>query len=223
MRSIAALFRKSPFGTLQSHVAKVAECVALLRPLFEALIGRDEERIKKLARKISRCESEADAIKNDIRDRLPRFLFMPAARSDLLVLLEVGDGIADAAEDVAGLLGIRMISVPESFREDLLRLVEHAVSSSEGVLAIFDRLPDLLEGSFRGKPVAAVFEEIRVVGEREHDADSAGHDLILKLYRHEEDFTKAEFIIWDKLIACLSRVSDLSEKVANRVRMIMAR
>jgi len=223
MRSIGGLFGKSPFGPMLEHAVKVNECVRQLRPLFEALIAGQHQEVERISGEISKLESSADALKNEIRDTLPRSLFLPAARSDLLVLLEVQDSVADAAEDVAGLLSIRKIAVPEDYRDDLLSLVDHALGSCDGVLAIFEQLKDLLEGTFRGKPVDDVFEGIRIVGRQEHHADSAGRALISKLYNADGDLTIAEFIIWDKLIKNLSKVSDLSEKVANRVRMLVAR
>ena len=223
MRTIAGLFGKSPFGALQAHISKVNKCVRLLRPLFEAVIGGEEKRVAGFIDEISSKEHEADKIKNELRDRLPRSLFLPAARSDLLVLLEVQDAIADAAEDVAILLRIRKPAIPPSYGDDLLKLVDYAQSSCDGLLAIFERLADLLEGSFRGKPAADVADVIRKVGETEHEADKQGLLLMTRVFNLEGELSTPDLIIWDKLICNLSRVSDLSEKAANRVRILLAR
>ncbi|HUX06310.1 MAG TPA: TIGR00153 family protein [Acidobacteriota bacterium] len=223
MRTYGGLFGKSPFGPLHAHAVKVNECVRLLRPLFESLLAGDDEKVDSLIDEICDLESEADAIKNDLRDKLPRTLFLPAARSDLLVVLEVQDGIADASEDASALLRIRRITVPEAFRADLIKLVEHAQAACDSLLELFNRLHDLLEGSFRGKAATDVFEGIIDVSRAEQRADMVLHTLLSKLYNSEDQLTTPEFIIWDKLIANLSRVADLSEKAANRMRLIIAR
>ncbi len=223
MRTYGGLFGKSPFGPLHAHVVKVNECVRLLRPLFESLLAGDEERVNSIIDEICNLESEADVIKNELRDKLPRSLFLPAARSDLLVMLEVQDAIADASEDAATLLRIRKITVPEAFRADLIRLVEYAQNACDGLFELFKRLHDLLEGSFRGKAVAEIFEGIEDVSRAEQRADSVLHTLLYQLYNTGDELTTPEFIIWDKLIANLSRVADLSEKAANRMRVIIAR
>ena len=134
MRTIAGLFGKSPFGALQAHIAKVNRCVCLLRPLFEEVIDGDEERVAGLIDEISATEHEADKIKNELRDRLPRSLFLPAARSDVLVLLEVQDAIADAAEDVAILLRIRKPAIPDSYSDDLFSLILQLQPEGSGLV-----------------------------------------------------------------------------------------
>lgn len=223
MRSIAGLFGKSPFGSLQAHHAKVYACVQRLRPLFGALIEGSDEQVTGLIKEICDLEHEADDIKNDLRDNLPRSLFLPAARSDLLVLLEVQDAIADAAQDAAILLRIRRIQVPQEFREDLLKLIGYAEQSCKGLHHIFEKLADLIEGSFRGKPAAEIFNDIKGVGQTEHQADIVAQSLLTRLFNNDGDLAVPELIIWDKLVGNLGRVSDLAEKAANRVRMLIAR
>jgi predicted phosphate transport protein (TIGR00153 family) len=223
MRTIAGLFGKSPFGALQAHVAKVNSCVHKIRPLVDALIAGDMERLDNISNEISQLEHEADVIKNDLRDRLPRSLFLPAARSDLLVLLEVLDSVADAVQDVSVLSCIRKLDVPDVFKSDLIKLAEFAQVSSGQLMAIFDHLQDLLESSFRGKPAQDAFESIKNVGRTEHSADEVSHRLMKLLYNIEDQLRVQDFLIWDKLLSTLSKVSDFSRKAANRVRMILAR
>lgn len=223
MKTIASLFGKSPFGPLQAHVVKVNDCVKRLRPLFDAVIRRDEEEVENLVEEICELEREADNIKNDLRDSLPRSLFLPAARSDLLVLLEVLDSVADAAQDVAILAGIRRLTIPEMLQDDLLELVDYAQESSKQLLAIFDKFHDLLEGSFRGKAAEEAFESIQNVGKTEHCADEVALSLMKRLYNLEDGLSVQDLLIMDKLLNNLGRVSDFSRKAANRLRVILAR
>ena len=47
-----------------------------------------------LARQISKQEHEADIIKNEIRNHLPKSIFLPVSRSDTLSFLKEQDAIA---------------------------------------------------------------------------------------------------------------------------------
>jgi len=59
-------------------------------------------------------EAEADRIKNELRLHLPKSLFMPVDRRDLLEVLHLQDTIANTAQDIAGLLVERQMSIPGS-------------------------------------------------------------------------------------------------------------
>src|SRR5690606_23053950 len=84
VRSILGLFAKSPFGPLAEHTQRVHDTVVLLRPLMEAFIEGDWARTQEIYERISRLEHDADVIKNDIRDHLPKSLFLPVDRGDVL-------------------------------------------------------------------------------------------------------------------------------------------
>ena len=119
------LFRKSPFGPLSEHMAKVRECLALLRPLFEAVLEeRDEEEVQALVKRISSKEHDADVIKNEIRQSLPSGIFLPVNREDLLAYLKVQDDIADSVEDVAVLLTLKQFKIPKALHADIFACVD---------------------------------------------------------------------------------------------------
>ena len=80
MNIIKELFAKSPFGPLVEHTKKVHECVEMIRPLMEALVNEDYDEIRRLQDRISKLEYEADTIKHNVRDHLPRRYFMPVDR-----------------------------------------------------------------------------------------------------------------------------------------------
>lgn len=104
MLTIAKLFGKSPFAPLRSHMEKVAGCISTLPEIFKALDKQNKEEIEKISKKISKMEHEADLTKNDIRNHLPKSIFMPIARPHFLEILSLQDALADKAEDIAILL-----------------------------------------------------------------------------------------------------------------------
>ena len=70
-------------------------------------------------------EAEADRIKNDLRGALPKSLFMPVDRRDLLEVLQMQDSIADTAQDIAGLLIERRMEIPDFMQQPMLARALH--------------------------------------------------------------------------------------------------
>ena len=109
----ASLFGRSPFKPMQEHMRVVRKCAAQVTKLFEALCKGDQEKVEAVKERIFELENEADAIKNELRAHLPKSLFMPVDRRDLLEVLDLQDSIADTAQDIAGLLVERKMEVAE--------------------------------------------------------------------------------------------------------------
>lgn len=74
---ISSLFFKSPFEDLQKHADKVKECTQLFREAAVCHIGKEYERFDLLTDQVARLESQADDIKRNIRNHLPRGILMP--------------------------------------------------------------------------------------------------------------------------------------------------
>ena len=96
------LFGKSPFGPLQAHMRVVVRCAEEVPGLFDALCAGDEKKILEIRDEIFALENEADEIKNELRSHLPKTIFMPVDRRDILEILDLQDSIADTAQDIAG-------------------------------------------------------------------------------------------------------------------------
>ena len=61
-------------------------------------------------------EQKADQKKNDIRNHLPRSLFLPIDRSKLLDILTLQDCLADRAEDIAVMTTLKRIEMIEPIK-----------------------------------------------------------------------------------------------------------
>src|ERR1700733_10600633 len=126
MLTIARLFGKSPFSPLQTHMNKVASCVERLASIFEILHKKDREKIQKLVDELCKLEHEADITKNDIRNHLPKSIFLPIDRGHFLEILALQDSIADKTEDIGILLTLRPLASFNNFKEDLLALFKNS-------------------------------------------------------------------------------------------------
>ena len=91
LNNILGLFAHSPLKPLQKHSDKVTETCSLLVPFFEATFAEQWEQAEQLRLQISEAEREADLLKREIRLKLPRGLFLPIDRTDLLELVTQQD------------------------------------------------------------------------------------------------------------------------------------
>src|SRR5438132_7859447 len=111
MLTIARLFGKSPFAPLQTHMNKVAHCIEKLTNVLEVLPQMEKEKIEELVTELCTLEHEADLTKNDIRNHLPKSLFLPIDRGHFLEILSIQDSIADKTEDIGILLTLRPLAL----------------------------------------------------------------------------------------------------------------
>lgn len=219
MLTILSLFGRSPFAPLQSHMERVSQCVYKLLELFEALQAEDETTLQKVADQISELEHEADLTKNDIRNHLPRTLYLAIDRSNLLEILAIQDSIADSAEDIAALITLKSLKMPNALKNDFKQFLMKNIECFNGARNIIKELHDLLESSFGGIEAEKVRIMVEEVSLKEHEVDVLQHKLLKDLYKLESEMSYGTFYLWQKIFAATASISNFSEKLANRVRM----
>ncbi len=220
---IAALFGRSPFKPMQQHMAIVAECVAEVQPLFEALMAGDQAGVTQAKDRIFEKEKAADLIKQDIRGHLPKGLFLPVDRRDLLEVLNMQDAMADTAQDIAGLLVTRTMTVPEDMQADLRTLVQRCVETCNQSATVVNELDELVETGFRGPEAERVEQMVAALSRIEHETDLLGMSLVTALFAHEESMSPVSVMFWYRLIHWIGNLADEAERVGNRVLLLVAR
>ncbi|MDH3579463.1 MAG: TIGR00153 family protein [Hyphomicrobiales bacterium] len=219
----ASLFGRSPFKPMQEHMRVVRKCAAQVTKLFEALCKGDQKKVEAVKERIFELENEADAIKNELRAHLPKSLFMPVDRRDLLEVLDLQDSIADTAQDIAGLLVERKMEVAEGMDQPLLIMVRRCVDACDQASRIIERLDELVETGFRGPESEAVIEMVEQLNKIESDTDQMGLELARSLFVHEDKMNPVSVVFWYDLIRMIGELADYAEKVGNRLRLLLAR
>ncbi len=221
MLHILNLFARSPFAPLQSHMEKVAECVHLLESLFIAQKEKNFARVKEVAEQISDVEHQADIMKGNIRNNLPSNLFLSIDRSSFLDILELQDSIADKVEDIGVLLTIRPLELTDSFKEPFERFLAKNIQCYEESRKIIQELHELLESSFGGQEAEKVKDMCDEVAFLEHEADCIQRELLSCLYNGDDALPCAVFTLWDKIFCATGALSNISEKLADSIRMTL--
>ncbi len=218
MRTIAKLFGQSPIVPLQAHMDKVAQCVDKVKQMFEALRQGDHAAIEKMAEETSALEYEADQIKHDIQSHLPKRMFMAIDRARILDILAVQDNLADKAENIGILLTFKAMTLPGWLADDFNAFLNKNIEAFEGVRAIINQLDELLETGFGGGEAERVLRMVEEVALMEHEVDVIQRQMLKSLFANEGDLTTGEFFLWTKLFKQVGDLSNLAERLANRVR-----
>jgi len=221
MRALTKLFGRSPFAPLRSHMERVTECVGLLPSLFDAVKAKDGEAVGTLAKTISKLEHEADLAKNDIRNGLKTSLFLPVPRVGLLEVLSLQDAIADRAEDIAVVLTFRDPELPAAIEGLFDEFLQKNLEAFEAVAEIVGEIHELMESSFGGEEAKKVRAMVDQVAYKEHKVDVLQRDLLKGMFNSEETLSYAAFQLWMRVIEQVGGLSNLSEKLANRLLMTL--
>lgn len=221
LNTILNLFGRSPFAPLQTHMDKVSSCVLMVPELFDALQKQDYPLVEKIAGKISEKEHEADLTKNDIRNHLPKTLFLPIDRSHLLEILTIQDRIADTAEDIAVLATLKPLVILEPFKQEFDEFLHKNIEAFKGVQMIINEINELLESSFGGIEAQKVRVMVDDVAFKEHEVDLVQRKLLKGLFQAETQMTYSTFDLWQRIFQATAAISNLSENLAYRVRMTL--
>ena len=221
--TIAALLGHSPFKPLQAHMRIVKQCVTEVPGLFDALINSDKEAVSQQKDRIFAKENEADELKNDLRAHLPKSLFMPVDRRDLLEILEFQDAIANTAQDIAGLLMERNMTVPDGMADPLKEFVAACVKACDQAAVIIEELDELVELGFGGRSAGKVEQMVEKLSIVEDETDTMGIALARTLFSKEDDMKPVSVMFWYQLLQWIGDLADYAEKVGDRMRLLIAK
>ena len=220
---IIKLFGTSPVRPVQQHMAKVVECAQELLPLFEAVIARDLNAVEAAQEKIAKLENEADDLKKELRLNLPRTLFLPVERRDLLEVLTMQDKVANRAKDIAGLIRGRKMSLPDELGPRYLDFVKRGIDACAQAQKAINELDELVETGFRGSEVDLVQEIITELDRIEKDTDVIQVEVRTSLFAIERDLPPVDVMFLYRLIDWTGDLGDRAQRVGSRLQLVLAK
>jgi len=221
LTTIARIFGKSPFHPLQSHMKKVSSCMKKLTEIFDNLKDKTPEELGKLVKELCKLEHEADLTKNDIRNHLPKSLFLPIDRGQFLDILAIQDNIADKAEDIGELLLLYPTKELGPLCDHLDQLFKKNMEAFWDARNVIKELHELLESSFGGIEAEKVKTIVEKTSRLEYEADKMKHALLKEFFATAETVKTPVFYLYTRLVEEINDISHISEKLANRIRMIL--
>ncbi len=201
---------------------KVIESIDPLLGFFEALHKDDSGKIEEIQRQVTIAEEEADRIKNDVRNHLPRNIFMPTNRRDLLEMLDMQDSIADVAQDIVNLLSLRRMKLPAELHNDLMQYVEKALSVCHMAQGLSQEFGDVVESGFGRHEIDKLLGMIDEVSIAETEADELEDALVRKMFAVEDKMKPVDVVFWYEVFEWIGDLADYSKKTGSRLRLMIA-
>lgn len=223
MNNIFGLFANSPFKPIQRHSEKVTECCSYLVDFFEATFEGDWEAAEKIRERISETEKEADILKRDIRLKLPRGLFMPIARTDLLELTTQQDKLANYAKDISGRMLGRRCAFPKSMEDAFMAFLCRSLDATVQANRVITEMDNLLETGFKGREFDLVSQMINQLDSIEDDTDHMQVQLRLDLRDQEDKFSPVDVMFLYKILEWIGVLADQAQRVGSRIELMLAR
>lgn len=221
--NILGVFAKSPLKPIEEHISKTTSAAKLLAPFFDAVFAEDWTKAAEIRNNISALEKEADTLKREIRMNLPKGLFLPVDRSDLLELVTQQDKIANKAKDISGRYLGRELTVPADIQQDFKAFVARNIDACIQACDAINELDELLETGFRGREVNLVEKMIIELDAIEDDTDAMQIDIRLKLKGLEQDLNPIDVMVTYRMIEWIGDLADVAERVGSRLELMLAR
>jgi len=173
-----------------------------------------------LTEQVARLESEADYIKRNIRNHVPRGILMPVDKFQFFQYLREQDKVLDEVEDAMFWLSFRPRGIPDEIAADLNHLVD-------AVIPPIEKLSDLVALAteyFRTKSEAQrekIKSLIRDIRQYEREADHVERELKFKIFATIKDALVVFHMI--RLVEIVGEIADHAQNASDRMRAMIAR
>jgi len=220
---LGSLFGRSPIGPIQEHMQIANQAAQLLPDLLRATGAEDWDTARELHKEIERAERAADKLKRSVRRHLPKSLFLPVPRSDLLGLVSIQDSVANTARDIAVIIMGRDMRFPEPLQEGVVEFAEACAETSNQALLGIQELDELLEVGFSGREVKRVEAMLKQLDKMERRTDKLAVGLRGKLFKMEAELPPVDVMFYYRVLSLLGSVADEAETVGDRLQILMAK
>jgi uncharacterized protein len=219
---ILHMFGRSPIRPLQEHINKVYDSVQALQGFFLATVSSDWQKAELERQKIAELEREADQLKMDLRLHLPKNIFMPFARSDVLELLSAQDALSNRARDIAGLMLGRKMHLPKEITDDVKSILEVSIKAALKAKQAIGELEEVSAAGFQGKELDVLHNMINELDKLEHDSDTLQIVVRNKLFAIEKNLSPVDVIFFYKIVEWFGDLADRAHRIGGKILILLA-
>ncbi len=221
--TFSKIFSQSPIRPLQQHMSKVVSCTEQLPSFLDAAMAQDWQAAASIYNEISRIENDADEDKKNIRLNLPKSLFMPIARNDLLELVSKQDKVANCAKDIAGTILGRKMEIPAQIKDLLNTYVDSSIKTVQEANTIVNELDELIETGFGGREVEWIEKLITKLDKFETASDKHQIEIRSQLHAIESELPPIDVMFLYRIFELIGNLADRAQKVGDQIHVIVAR
>ena len=219
---LANIFGESPVMPLEKHIDVAYRCAKQLRPFFSAVVAGDWDNAASIRDEVEDLENKADELKKKIRLHLPKSLFMPVPREDLLELLLVQDMIANRTKDVVGIVMGRQMQIPAPIAEQFIEFVDRNIDAAKQARKSVRELDELFTAGFRGAEVDLVSGLIEELDKIETETDGRQVALRAALFEIEDTLKPIDAMFMYQVIRLTGEIADMAERVGRRLELLLS-
>jgi len=213
----------SPYKMLDEHFKRVCRAARKLDKMVKLYLEGDFTEAASVSVEISRLEHEADELKRNLRASLPRKIFMPISKEDLLAILWSNERIVDTCQDVAQILDMRDTKIPEELHPMMENFLGHIIDSVDSLRDMMNLLDRLLMSTFAKVESREVIALGHKVHEHEYKADSVNKQLSKAIYALEGKESPMALFHMMRFSDVLDSVADHAENAALRLVLVVSK
>jgi predicted phosphate transport protein (TIGR00153 family) len=178
--------------------------------------------MREVRAQIEALEKEADTIKKAIRLQMPKSLFMPVSRENLVELLLVQDNIANRTRDVSGIVIGRHLRIPEPVARQFLEFVDLNIDAARLARKSVRELDELFTVGFKGPEVEIVSTMIEKLDAIESLTDSSEVGLRAAVFDVENTLNPVDAVFLYEIIKLTGQIADMAERVGRRLELLFS-
>ncbi len=209
----------SPVELMIKHGLIVERASDLLPELWRRYMAGED--FSDIAKEIYDLESEADAIKIEIRKILHRGFLYRFEKHDIIEYIRVQDRIVDLIEDTAKIMGLNRVDLPDEAREKMEKLVDCIENMVDFLKKALKELRTVLESDFAKREVGKERELIEKMARLESRIDEAVYDFGRWLYAQKNTMNPVDIMFLRNLVLTISHIADATENVADKINAML--
>lgn len=220
---LTEMFGRSPIKPMEEHMTVALQTARELLGFYRASVNEDWTTAEESYNAISKLEQQADELKKQIRLHLPKNLFLPVPRADLLELITRQDKIPNRCKDISGLMLGRKMVFPKQLHEPVEAYLNTAFSTVEQAHTAIAELDQLLETGFGGREMDLVESMVSELNRLEQQTDHQQIALRAQLFKLESELPPVDVIFFYRIIEEMGDLADRAQRTGQRLLQLLAR
>ena len=221
--SFLGLLAESPFAGLQEHMSVGDDAVSKLGDFITAVTEDDWRTATECREEIVELENRADDIKNNIRNNLPKSLFMSVSREDLLGLVMTMDKIPNAAKDISGIMIGRKMTIPKQVKNQFISCSKAAIKAANQASEAVRKVDDMQKSGFGSNDAAALSDLVAHLEQIERENDELEIALRQELFGCEKEYDPIDMMFLYDIINKIGSLADISQTVGHLLVRLVSR
>lgn len=215
------LSERNPMDGLIEHYSQIGKGMALIRESMECYItGGTCREFNQMLEEVNEIEDKADKIKRNIRNHMPRGLFMAVDKTLFLNYTRSQDNILDAGQEAMNWLSMRRVLVPEEFHKQFVEYMDSVGKTLELLGPALEATINLVKGG--GKlDREGTKNTYRAIRYNHKEVSRSKQALISAIYNADMDFKDTYQLL--HFVESLNDMSHNAENCSDLLRAMIAR